>query len=65
MARLRAEAERHGVAITETELIGLIPQAALIDYALAGLQLPARTRDQVLERRSGAATGDYREVTFE
>ena len=65
MARLREEVARHGVAITETELIGLIPQSALIDYALASLQLPAQTRDQVLERRLGAATGDYREVTFE
>ncbi len=65
MDRLREEAARQGVAIAETELIGLIPQAALIDTALASLQLPARTRDQVLERRLGAATGDYCEVTFE
>ena len=32
---------QHGAAITHTELVGLIPQAALIDYALASLQLPA------------------------
>ncbi len=65
MVRLREEVARHGVAITGTELIGLIPQAALIDTALASLQLPAQTRDQVLERLLGAATGDYREVNFE
>ncbi len=65
MDRLRAEAARHGVEVVETELIGLVPQAALIDYAIASLQLPPPTRDQVLERRLGAATGDYREVTFE
>ncbi len=65
MARLREEAARHDVRITETELVGLIPQAALIGYALASLQLPQRTHDQVLERRLGAAIGDYREVMFE
>lgn len=65
MERLRAEVARHGVAITETELVGLIPQAALIDYAIASLQLPPQTRERVLERRLGAVTGDYREVPFE
>lgn len=65
MERVRAEAAAHGATVTHTELIGLIPQAALIDDALAHLQLPAAARDQVLERRLGAALGDYREVTFE
>ena len=62
---LRAEARKHGASITHTELVGLIPQKALIDYALASLQLPAQTRDQVLELRLGAALGDFREVMFE
>jgi glutamate formiminotransferase len=65
MEALRAEAVKHGTAVTHTELVGLIPQAALIGVALAGLQLPASARDQVLEHRLGAAIGDYREVTFE
>lgn len=65
MERLRAEAERHGVSVVETELVGLVPQASLIDYALASLQLPPETRERVLEFRLGAATGDYREVPFE
>lgn len=65
MAALRAEAEKHGAAVTHTELVGLIPQAALIDYALTGLQLPPSARQQVLEHRLGAATGDYREAAFE
>jgi glutamate formiminotransferase len=65
MERLRAEAQRHGAAVTETELVGLVPQAALIDYALEGLQLPSQTRERLLEYRLGAVMGDYREVPFE
>jgi glutamate formiminotransferase len=65
MQRLRVEAHKHGAAITHTELVGLIPQAALIDYALTDLQLPSNARTQVLEQRLGAVTGDYREVSFE
>ncbi len=62
---LREQARAHGVAITHTELVGLVPQAALIDAALASLQLPPETRDRILEYRLGAATGDFREVKFE
>ncbi|MCC6804019.1 MAG: glutamate formimidoyltransferase [Anaerolineae bacterium] len=65
METLRDEAKKHGVAVTHTELVGLVPQAVLLDFALAGLQLPPSARDQVLEHRLGAATGDYREVAFE
>jgi glutamate formiminotransferase len=65
MEALRAEVRKQGVAITRTELVGLIPQKALIDYALASLQLPPATRDQVLELRLGEALGDFREVIFE
>jgi glutamate formiminotransferase len=62
---VRAEAARHGASITHTELVGLIPQSALFDAALAYLQLPPATREQILEYRVGAATGDYRELPFE
>ncbi len=65
MEALRLEAHRHGVSIIHTELVGLVPQAALLDYALAGLQLPPETRSRVLEQRLGSVTGDFREVMFE
>ena len=65
MTRLHAEAEKYGVVVTHTELIGLIPQAALNDYALSSLKLPQAVAEQVLERRLGAVTGDYRPVAFE
>lgn len=65
MEALRREVAKYGVAVTHTELVGLVPQAALLDYALTGLQLPSSAREKVLERRLGVVIGDYREVTFE
>ena len=65
LERVRAEAAKHGRTVTHTELVGLVPQAALLDAALAYLGLPSTVRDLTLERRIGAATGDFREVMFE
>lgn len=52
---IRQEAEGHGVGIRNTELVGLIPQAALIDAAQWYLQLDMFEPDQVLETRLYAA----------
>ncbi|MDX1991597.1 MAG: glutamate formimidoyltransferase [bacterium] len=62
---VKGEAARHGVIVAHTELVGLIPQSALIDAALSYLQLPPQTRDLILEKRLGEQTGDYHEVLFE
>ena len=51
LALVRAEAARHGAAISGCEVVGLVPEAALIDAAEHGLQLEGFHRDQVLERR--------------
>ncbi len=48
---IRQEAESHGVGIRNTELVGLIPQAALVDTAQWYLQLDMFEPDQVLETR--------------
>lgn len=48
---VRREAQRYGVSIAFTELIGLAPEAALIDAARWYLQLDAFQPDQLLERR--------------
>ncbi len=48
---VRREAARYGLAITHAELIGLIPQAALIDSARYYLQLNGMGDDQILEYR--------------
>ena len=51
---IRREAERYGAAITHSELIGLIPQQALIDAAVWYLQLDGFSDDQVLEFKMNA-----------
>ncbi|NLL43844.1 MAG: glutamate formimidoyltransferase [Firmicutes bacterium] len=48
---IRREAARYGVPVVGTELIGLVPQQALIDVAAWYLQLEDFNSDQVLENR--------------
>lgn len=48
---IRREAARYGVGIHHSELVGLIPQRALVDAAVWYLQLDAFQPDQVLESR--------------
>lgn len=59
------EAARHGAAVERTELVGLIPQEALINYAVDALGLPAHARLLTLERRLGEVAGDYRPILFD
>jgi glutamate formiminotransferase/formiminotetrahydrofolate cyclodeaminase len=51
MATIRSEAARHGVAVTHTELVGLIPQRALVEAAQWHLQLDIFEPDQILENK--------------
>lgn len=48
---IRSEAARYGAMITHSELIGLIPEDALVDAAQWHLQLDLFSPDQILERR--------------
>ena len=48
---IRREANRYGVSIIRSELVGLIPQAALVDAAQWYLQLDHFKPDQILETR--------------
>src|SRR5512139_1541373 len=48
---IRREAQRYGAGIHHSELIGLIPQEALIDAAVWYTQLDAFDKGQVLESR--------------
>ena len=48
---VRREAARYGLSITEAELIGMIPQTALLDAAKYYLQLNEMEDGQVLELR--------------
>lgn len=46
---VRIEAERFGIAVAESEVVGLIPLDAVLDVARASLRLRGFEREQVLE----------------
>jgi glutamate formiminotransferase/formiminotetrahydrofolate cyclodeaminase len=48
---IRREAARYGVMIHHAELVGLIPQAALVDASVWYLQLDQFTPEQILEQK--------------
>ncbi len=48
---IRREAARYGVAIHHTELVGLIPQQALVDAAVWYTQMDQFSTNQILETR--------------
>ncbi|MBN2469235.1 MAG: cyclodeaminase/cyclohydrolase family protein, partial [Anaerolineae bacterium] len=51
---IRREAARYGLLITHSELVGLIPEDALLESAQWYLQLDLFSKDQVLERKLAA-----------
>ena len=58
---IRREAQRYGVGIHHSELVGLIPQEALVDAAVWYTQLDQFDKEQILESRlvtSTAAASD-------
>jgi glutamate formiminotransferase len=55
-----SEAAAYGASIVESELVGLIPEDALLDAARFYLRLHSMDNDQVLERRLARATKDER-----
>jgi glutamate formiminotransferase/formiminotetrahydrofolate cyclodeaminase len=52
---VRREAQRYGVGVEESEIVGLVPEDALLDAAEYYLQLHAFDRAQILERKVGPA----------
>jgi glutamate formiminotransferase/formiminotetrahydrofolate cyclodeaminase len=66
LALVRDEAARHGAAIEGCEVVGLIPERAMLDAAEHALQLEGFDRGQVLELRlkrpplsEGASVGGF------
>lgn len=51
---VKREAERYGVLILESEIVGLIPAAALVRSAEYYLQLDRFSDEQILEKKLGA-----------
>jgi glutamate formiminotransferase len=57
--RVREEAARHGVSVLESEVVGLVPAAALAAAAAAWLQLgPSFSDARVLEAQLARASGE-------
>lgn len=52
---VKREAERYGVSVVGSEIVGLVPQSALNSVADFYLQLEKFTEDQILEHRLAAA----------
>jgi glutamate formiminotransferase len=48
---VKAEAERYGVSVIGSEIVGLVPEDALIACAEFYLRLESFKRDQILEYR--------------
>ena len=64
---IRREAQRYGVGIHHSELVGLIPLEALVDAAVWYTQLDAFDKEQVLESRlvdSSASSPQPKPVSF-
>ncbi|MBI3739292.1 MAG: glutamate formimidoyltransferase [Chloroflexi bacterium] len=69
---VRREAARYGVGIHHSELVGLIPQDALVDAAVWYTQLDQFSPDQILESRlyqtsdstSGSSSSNDRPASF-
>ncbi len=51
LALIQSEARRHGARVSGCEVVGLIPEAAMLDAAEHAMQLEGFRRDQVLELR--------------
>ena len=62
---IRREAARYGMTIHHSELVGLIPEAALVDAAVWYLQLDQFDPEQILERKLDQLTRDQGLVTGE
>lgn len=63
---IRREAQRYGVGIHHSELVGLIPQEALVDAAVWYTQLDQFDKEQILESRlfSSPASDSPKPVSF-
>jgi glutamate formiminotransferase/formiminotetrahydrofolate cyclodeaminase len=61
---IRGEARRYGVAVHHSELVGLIPQEALVDAAVWYMQMDQFDPEQVLEQKLYAALEEEEESSF-
>ncbi len=64
-ALIREEADRYGVPIVGSEVVGLVSQDALIDVAEHHLKIENFSRDQILENRLARRIGATEQSTAE
>lgn len=62
---VQREAQKRGAAVIRTELVGLAPRAALLAAAAEALGLSPDLATATVEDQLGAATDDYRPMSFE
>ncbi len=61
---VKREAQRYGVAIKESEIVGLVPEKALIDTAIYYLQLDRFNEEQILEYKLHGKAGKQSIMDF-
>lgn len=61
---VKREAQRYGVSIKESEIVGLVPEKALIDTAIYYLQLDRFNEDQILEYKLHGKAGKQSIMDF-
>ncbi len=61
---IKREVQRYGVTIKESEIVGLVPEKALIDTAIYYLQLDRFSEDQILEYKLHGKGGKQSIVDF-
>jgi glutamate formiminotransferase len=59
---VKREAERYGVTVLESEIVGLVPSAALVDVAQSVLRLSQFRNDQILEARLRSDAGEVEKL---
>ncbi len=61
---IKREAQRYGVTIKESEIVGLVPEKALIDTAIYYLQLDRFSEEQILEYKLHGKAGKQSIMDF-
>lgn len=61
---IKREAQRYGTAVHHSELVGLIPQEALVDTAVWYTQMDQFEEDQILENKLQSASTDTEEPVY-
>lgn len=62
---VQERAAQFNVQVTHTEIVGLVPRQALLDFAAQQLKLHTSVNALVLEQQIGLVSGDFSDIQFE